>query len=141
MAPRRDAHQIDQDHEDLLTYVEKLESDIHQHPSDEYVAQVIKDNFSPHLLVDEDTTLQDFNAFKEFNTTFRSRFFALKIVDRKPVVFKSDKQGLGGVVGFATSWLFQRKTDGALFDSDTMYENPVLIYNQVADKRGFVRVK
>jgi hypothetical protein len=65
------------------------------------------DNFSPDLLVDEDTTLLGFNAFKMFNTTFREGFIALKTMDRKPVVFKSDKAGKGGVVGFTTSWLFQ----------------------------------
>lgn len=133
MVSRRDAP--DEDHHNnttiatglipLLTYVENLESDIHQHPSDERVTEIIKDNFSPHLLVDEDTTLLGFNAFKEFNTTFRDKFFALRIVDRKPVVFKSDKDGKAGVVGFATSWLFEQKKDRALFDGDTMYESQV----------------
>lgn len=106
----------------LLTYVENLESEIHQNPSDKRVAEIIRDNFSPGLLVDEDTTLLGFNAFKEFNTTFRDNFFALRIVDRKPVVSKSHKDGKGGVVGFATSWLFEQKKDGALFDGNTMYE-------------------
>jgi hypothetical protein len=106
----------------LLTYVENLESEIHQNPSDKRVAEILRDNFSPDLLVDEDSTLLGFNAFKKFNTTFRENFFALRIVDRKPVVFKSDKHGgKGGVVGFATSWLFEQKKDGALFDGDTMY--------------------
>jgi len=104
----------------LLTYVEGLESEIHQNPSDKRVAEIIRDNFSPDLLVDEDTTQLGFNAFKKFNTTFRDDFFALRIVDRKPVVFKSDKDGKGGMVGFATSWLFEQKKDAALFDGDTI---------------------
>jgi hypothetical protein len=106
----------------LLAYVENLEQEIHRNPSDKCVAEITKDNFSPDLLVGEDTTLLGFNAFKMFNTTFWEDFTALKTMDRKPVIFKSDKAGKGGVVGFTMSWLLQQKKDEELFDGDTMYD-------------------
>lgn len=130
MVSRRDAHAPSQQHDSntkennlipLQTYVENLQSDIHQNPSDEVVTEIIAGNFSPHLLVDTDKIELDFNAFRHFNTRFREQFFALRIVDRKPVVFEADEHGRGGVVGFATSWLFERKKDRKLFDGDTMY--------------------
>lgn len=104
----------------LLTYVENIESEIHQNPSDKRVAEIIQKNFSPDLLVDENLTVQTMHSFQAFNTIFRHEFLALKITDRKPVVFTSDPAGKEGMVGFATSWLFERKKDGKLFDGDTI---------------------
>lgn len=48
-------------------------------------------------------------------------YLALKIKDRKPVVFKRDPTGKGGVVGFATSWIFEQKKDKKLVGGDMMY--------------------
>jgi hypothetical protein len=54
-------------------------------------------------------------------TRSRKTYLALKITDRKPVVFKRDPSGKGGVVSFATSWIFERKKDKMFLKGDTMY--------------------
>jgi hypothetical protein len=42
------------------------------------------------------------------------------ITDRRPVIFKRDPAGKGGVVGFATSWVFETKKDKKQVEGDTM---------------------
>jgi hypothetical protein len=41
----------------------------------------------------ENSTLKDFDGFVAFHTAFRQEFVALKVTDRKPVIFKCDPTG------------------------------------------------
>jgi len=104
----------------LVQFVEEIDNAIHQNPDDEEVAAIIKENFSPDLSVLENETVIDFAGFKKFNTDFRKGFISLQILDSKAVTFKADPQGLVGVVGFAQSFLFERKSDGQLSTGDTI---------------------
>ena len=75
-----------------------------------------------HSLPDgrENDTALNLTAFNTFYRTFRSKYIAVDITDRRPVVHKTDSLGKGGIVGFATSWLFKQKEDGKLFKGDTV---------------------
>jgi hypothetical protein len=75
------------------------------------------------LFNSEDSTLKDFNAFKAFNSAFRETYVALEVKDRRPVIFKRDPGGKGGVIGFTTSWVFERKKDKKQVEGDTMCVN------------------
>jgi hypothetical protein len=73
------------------------------------------------LFNSEDSTLKDLNAFKAFNSAFRETYVEVK--DRRPVILKRDRAGKGGVIGFTTSWVFERKKDKKQVEEDTMYVN------------------
>lgn len=73
------------------------------------------------LFNSEDSTLKDLNAFKAFNSVFRETYVTLEVKDRRPVIFKRDPAGKGGVIGFTTSWVFERKKDKKQVEGDTMY--------------------
>jgi hypothetical protein len=69
----------------------------------------------------ENGTIINFAGFKTFNTDFRKEFLSLEILDSKAVAFKADPEGVVGVVGFAQTFLFEKKSDGQLSTGDTVY--------------------
>jgi hypothetical protein len=73
------------------------------------------------MLGRENETIINFAGFKAFNTDFRKEFLSLEILDSKAVTFKADPEGTVGVVGFAQTFLFEKKSDGQLSTGDTVY--------------------
>ena len=69
----------------------------------------------------ENETIINFAGFKAFNTDFRKEFLSLEILDSKAVIFKTDPEGIVGVVGFVQTFLFEKKSDGQLSTGDTVY--------------------
>jgi hypothetical protein len=67
-----------------------------------------------------DEAILNFVDYKKFNSDFRKEYFTLQIVDTKVVNFKADSTGLVGVVGFAQTFLFKKKSDGQLSTGDVM---------------------
>ena len=80
-------------------------SETHQNPDDKRVADIINEKLRKLILpiYSENITLLNFSALKTFNRTFRHDFLALDVTNRKPIMFKSDAEGKGGAVEFATS--------------------------------------
>jgi hypothetical protein len=65
-----------------------------------------------------------FAGFKAFNTDFRKEFRTLEIKDSKAVTFKADSEGLGRIVGFASTFLFEQKINGQMSAGDTVWASP-----------------
>lgn len=78
-------------------------------------------NVDSWCLGSENETIINFVGFKTFNTDFRKEFLSLEILDSKAVTFKADPEGIVGVVGFAQTFLFEKKSDGQLSTGDTVY--------------------